>query len=48
MEGKMKWMLSKYDGMARTRFVRHRMRETGTFKPGKEAMVSIEYSKFSE
>jgi hypothetical protein len=41
-------ILRKYDGMARTRFMRHRMKATGTLKPGTEAMVSIQYRKFSE
>jgi len=48
MEGKIKWILSKYGGMAGTRFMRHRVGVTGTLKPGTVAMVSTQYRKFSE
>jgi hypothetical protein len=48
MEGKIKWIFSKYDGMARTKFMRHRMRATGTFEHGTEAMVSIKYRNICE
>lgn len=48
MEGKIKWILSKYNGMERSRLMRHRMRMTNALKLGTEAMVSIEYRNFSE